>query len=117
MGHASPSYTIRYRLGNENAAGISSLWSSQRTPQENPGEQHIHYITNEAVPVSIKLLEIITESTKDEKINEAIKSLETNQWNKLLPFYVNRDELTISKNIFLKIELLNHIKNTYTKSN
>ena len=116
MGHASPSYTIRYRPGNENAAGISSLWSSQRTPQENPGEQHIHYITNEAVPVSIKLLEIITESTKDKKINEAIKSLETNQWNKLLPFYVIRDELTIPKYIFLKIELLNHTKNTYTKS-
>ena len=62
-------YTIRYRPGIE-----------QQVPKENSGEQHIHHIINEAVPVSIKLSDIITESAKDETIKEAIKSLETNRW-------------------------------------
>ena len=63
-------------------------------PKENPGEQHIHHIINEAVPVSMKL--------SDETTKEAIKSLETNRWNKSSPFYKIRDELTTSKNILLK---------------
>ena len=43
-----------------------------------------------------------TESAKDEKIKEAIKSLETNRWNKSSPFYKIKDELTTLKNTLLK---------------
>ena len=50
----------------------------------------------------MKLSGIITESTKDETIKEAIKSLETNQWNKSSPFFKIRDKLSTSKNILLK---------------
>ena len=48
-------------------------------PQENPGEQHIHYIINQTVLASIKLSDIITESTKNGKINETIKLQEIKQ--------------------------------------
>ena len=86
-------YTIRYWPGIENTTDIS--WSpAKQVPKENPGEQHIHHIINEAVPVSMKL--------SDETTKEAIKSLETNRWNKSSPFYKIRDELTTSKNILLK---------------
>ena len=95
-------YTIRYRPGIENAADILSRSPAQQAPKENPGEQHIHHIINEAVPVSIKLSDIITDSAKDEKRKEAIKSLETNWCNKSSPFYKIRDEFTTSKNIQLK---------------
>ena len=75
---------------------------AQQAPKENPGEQHIHHVINEVVPVSIKLSDIITDSAKDEKRKEAIKSLETNWCNKSSPFYKIRDEFTTSKNIQLK---------------
>ena len=90
-------YTMRYRPGIKNVADILS-----RSPAENPGEQHIHDVISEAVPVSIKLSDITTESAKDEKIKEAIKSLETNRWNKSSPFYKIKDELTTLKNTLLK---------------
>ena len=57
-------YTMRYWPEIKNVADIS------QSPAENPGEQHIHDIINEAVPVSIKLSGITTESAKDEKIKE-----------------------------------------------
>ena len=88
---------MRYQPGIKNVADILS-----RSPAENPGEQHIHDVISEAVPVSIKLSDITTESAKDEKIKEAIKSLETNRWNKSSPFYKIKDELTTSKNTLLK---------------
>ena len=95
-------YTIRYRPGIENAADILSRSPAQQAPKENPGQQNIHHVINEAAPVSITLSDIITDSAKDEKRKEAIKSLETNWWNKSSPFYKIRDEFTTSKNIQLK---------------
>ena len=94
-------YTIRYRPGTENAADISRS-PARQAPKENPGEQHIHHIINEAVPVSIKLSDIITGSAKNEKKKEAIKSLEKNRWSNSSPFYKITDELTTSKYILLK---------------
>ena len=95
-------YTIRYRPRIANAPDILSRSRALQASTEYPGEQHIHHIINEAVPVSMKLSDIITESTKDEMIKEAIKSLETNRWNKSSLFYKIRDELRTSKNILLK---------------
>ena len=85
-------YTIRCQPGVENVADILSQFSSQQPPKGNPGEHHNHHIINKAVTVSIKLSDIITKSAKDEKIKEAIKSLETYQWNKSSPFYKIRDQ-------------------------
>ena len=93
--------TIRYPPGTENAADISRS-PARQAPKENPGEQHTHHIINEAVPVSNKLSDIITESAKNEKIKEAIKSLEKNRWSNSSPFHKITDELMTSKNILLK---------------
>ena len=71
----------KYTVGIENAAGILSQSPSQQTLQENPGEQYIHHIISQVILVSINLSNIITELTKDEEMNETIKSLEINQWN------------------------------------
>ena len=59
-------YTIRYQPRIKNAADLLSQSSSQQAPKENPGEQHVHHIINQDVPGSIKLSDIITESTNDE---------------------------------------------------
>ena len=96
--------TVKYAPGANNPADYLS-----RNPQvinyidDNPADQYINHIIQDAVPKSIDLNDIIKYSQQDNIIQQVLNSLKTNNWDKQLkPFYQIRHELSSKDNILLK---------------
>ena len=99
MAHVSPSLQIYNEISTRNQkCGRHIITIPCRKSRRAAHSWHNQWSCSSFHQIS----DITTESSKDEKIKEAMKSLETNRWNKSSPFYKIKDELTTSKNTLLK---------------
>ena len=86
--------TVNYAPGSNNPADyLSRNPESINSIEDNPADQYINHIIQDAVPKSIDINDIIKHSQQDSIIQQVISSLKTNKWNKQLKsFYQIRHE-------------------------
>jgi len=99
-GKSNPSdYTSRHPLSEQDASDVGRC-----------ADQHIHFVTGQAVPRAMTLSEISECTQKDKVLLQVMDAVRTNRWYKykgqedMKPFYAVRNELSVDpkSNVLLK---------------
>ena len=71
-------FKVIYQAGKDNIADYMSRHPVKEAKRENLAEQYVHFISENAVPKSMTLLEIQEESQRDPTIQFVMRAIETN---------------------------------------
>ena len=96
-------FKVIYQAGKDNIADYMSWHPVKEAKRENLAEQYVHFISENAVPKSMTLLEIQEESQRDPTIQFVMRAIQTNNWQtsstnvdtkEIVQYYKVRTQLT-----------------------
>ena len=98
-------FNILHKPGSENIADcLSRMMIDKESSIANESDEHIRFVTTNAIPDSITIEQVKEASRDDDIISQLIKAIQTGNWKspKLKDFKNMKDELSIIDNIVLK---------------
>ena len=108
LGLQQYTFDTRYEPGKFNPSDYMSrhALSSECTTKENPADEYVNYLAENAVPKSVTLDEVKMETLRDATLQTVAQLIRSGQWHTvnsilLKPYHTVKDELTTSDNFDL----------------